>query len=113
MGEHETALDRAGAKMTNSDKIWRDHFRGCRGRLSSGGQPDWEKAWKKAIKAGATEYEIIAGWLGYQQAMLETDTDLQFRYMASTFLNKRIFEDYQNEDAARRYLAKPKLEVVR
>jgi hypothetical protein len=99
--------------MTDFATVWANHFRGCRGRLSSGGSPDAERAWNKCIKDGIDECVIIAGWLGYQQAMLETDTDLQFRYMASTFLNKRIFEDYQNEDAARRYLAKPKLEVVK
>ncbi len=98
--------------MTDLDKIWCDHFRGCRGRLSSGGQPDWETAWNKATKAGATEREIIAGWLGYQEAMLDTDTDLKYRLMASTFVNKRLFTEYQDEDAAQRYL-KPRLEVVK
>ena len=99
--------------MTDFAEIWVEHFRGCRGRLSSGGRPNTERAWDKAVKAGAEERVIIAGWLGYQDAMGETDTDLQFRMMATTFINGCHFEEYQEEWAAKRYLAKPKLEVVK
>ena len=88
------------------------HAKGCRGRLNGGGRLKSEEKWDKAIKAGADGRKIIAGWLGYQSAMNDTDTDLQFRLMATTFLNQWIWEGYLNEPAAKAYLAKPKLEVV-
>ena len=98
--------------MTGFPEFWAV-AKGCRGRLNSGGRPKSEKQWDKAVKAGAAPREIIAGWLGYQEAMTETDTDLQYRLMASTFLHQWTWEGYLGEDAARRYLAGPKLAVVK
>ena len=97
--------------MTDFAEFWA-LAKGCRGRLNSGGRPKSEEKWNRAVKAGADPREIIAGWLGYQSAMLDCDTDLQFRLMASTFLHQWTWEGYLDEDAARRYLAKPKFEVV-
>ena len=98
--------------MTGFDDFW-DLAKGCRGRLNSGGRPKAEEKWDQAIKKGADPREIVAGWIGYQQAMLECDTDLQYRLMASTFLHQWTWEEYLGEDAAKRYLAGPKLEMVK
>ncbi len=97
--------------MTDFAEFWA-LAKGCRGRLNSGGRPKSEVKWNQAVTKGADPRKIIAGWLGYQEAMTETDTDLQFRLMASTFLHQWTWEGYLDEDAAQRYLAKPKLEVV-
>ena len=97
--------------MTGFTEFW-DLAKGCRGRLNSGGRPKAEKQWDQAIKKGADPREIIAGWLGYQSAMTETDTDLQYRLMASTVLHQGIWEGCLGGEAAKLYLARPKLEVV-
>lgn len=86
--------------------------RGCRGRLSSGGRPKAEEKWDKAIKAKADPREIVAGWLGYQSAMNDTETDFLHRMMASTFLNKWMWEEYLDEGAAKAYLEQTRLRVV-
>ncbi len=87
--------------------------RGCRGRLNSGGRPNAERAWDKAVKAGVDPREIVAGWLGYQSAMDDCDTDNTYRLMASTFLNQWIWEGYLKEGEAREYLARMKLRIVK
>ncbi len=97
--------------MSDFAEFW-ELAKGCRGRLNNGGRPNAERAWDKAIKAGVEAREIIAGWLGYQSAMDDTDTDFTYRLMASTFLNQWIWENYQDEGAARAYLARPELRVV-
>ncbi len=93
------------------NEFW-SHAKGCRGRLSNGGRPATEKAWDKAVKAGADPKEIVAGYLGYEDAMFDCDTDNQFRCMASTFVNQWRWEQYLDERAAQRYLARPELKVV-
>ena len=94
--------------MTTFTDFWQ-LARGCRGRLNSGGEHESEKSWNKVVKAGAEPRIIIAGWLGYQSAMDDTDTDLQFRKMATTFLNQWLFKEHLDERAAREYLARPEL----
>jgi hypothetical protein len=98
--------------MTNFNEFWQ-LAKGCRGRLNPGSRPKAEEKWDKAVKAGADPREIIAGWLGYQSAMDDTDTDFLYRLMATTFLNQWIWENYLDEGAAKAYLAGPKLEVVK
>ncbi len=90
--------------MTTFDDFWQ-LARGCRGRLNNGGRPNAERAWDKAIKAKVPPGVIVAGWLGYQSAMDDTDTDFQYRLMASTFLNQQIWDNYQDEGAALAFLA--------
>ena len=99
--------------MSRFDEFWK-LARGCRGRLNSGGRPASERAWDKAIKAKVDPSIIIAGWLGYQSAMDDTDTDFAYRLMASTFLNQWIWEEYLDEGAAKRFLEsqRPGLKVV-
>ncbi|KKL92627.1 hypothetical protein LCGC14_1882810 [marine sediment metagenome] len=97
--------------MTDFNDFWQ-LARGCRGRLNSGGRPNAERAWDKAIKTKVPPAVIVAGWLGYQSAMDDTDTDFTYRLMASTFLNQYIWENYQDERAAKEYLARPELRVV-
>ena len=97
--------------MSNFDEFW-SHAKGCRGRLNSGGRHESERIWKKVVKAGAEPREIIAGWLGYQSAMNETDTDFLYRKMATTFLNQWLFEEHLDERAAKEYLARPELRAV-
>ncbi len=96
---------------TFADDFW-PIARGCRGRLSSGGRVPAERAWDKAVKAKADPREIVAGWLGYQSAMDDTETDFQYRLMASTFLNQYIWEEYLDEGAAKAYLEQTRLRVV-
>jgi len=98
--------------MTGFDEFWALAIH-IRGRLPNGGRKDTEKAWNSAIKEGARPCNIIAGYLGFEEAMMATGLDNQYRPMASTWVNRWSWEQHLGEDAAKRYLAKPKLEVVR
>lgn len=87
--------------------------KGWRGRCSNGGRPDTEKAWDKAVKAGADQREIIAGAKGYESALFEIDTDPRHWLQPRTFINRWAWEQYLSEPAAKRYLEQPRLEVVK
>ncbi len=97
--------------MTRFPEFW-PRARHIRGRLPNPREPA-EKAWGKAMKKGTDPDQIIAGYLGYESAMDECDMDHQFRCQASKFINQEYWEQYLDEYAAKAYLAKPKLEVVR
>ena len=98
--------------MTDFAEFW-EHAIHIRGRLPNGGRKDTLKAWNRAVKEGANPREIVAGYLGFEEAMLATDTDNKYRPMASTWVNRWSWEQYLPEAAARAYLAKPKLEMVK
>ena len=97
--------------MTDFAEFWK-HAIHIRGRLDNGGRKKAKKAWETAIKEGADPREIIAGYLGYEEAMMATGLDNQYRPMATTWLNRWSWEQRLGEATARAYLAKPKLEVV-
>ncbi len=98
--------------MTGFAEFW-SHAIYIRGRLPNGGRKPTEKAWNGAIKEGADPCEIIAGYLGFEEAMMATGLDNQYRPMASTWINRWSWEQHLGEDAAKRYLAKPKLRMVK
>lgn len=96
--------------MASFAEFWQ-RARHIRSRMPNPRKPA-QKAWDKAMKEGADGEKIIAGYLGYESAMDECDTDYQFRCQASKFINQEYWEQYLDEYAAKAYLAKPKLEVV-
>ncbi len=98
--------------MTDFAEFW-SHAIYIRGRLPNGGRKPTEKAWKGAIKEGADPREIIAGYLGFEEAMMAVGLDNQYRKMASTWLNGGCWEQHLGESEARRYLAGPRLKVVK
>ncbi|KKM15947.1 hypothetical protein LCGC14_1690860 [marine sediment metagenome] len=102
------------AQMTGFAEFWA-LAKHIRSRMPNGGRPPAERAWNKAVKEGAVPDEIIAGYLGYEDAMDACDTDYQFRCMASTFVNQWRWEQYLDENAAERYLegCRPNLQVVK
>ncbi len=91
--------------MTDFDEFW-GHAKSWRGRHSNGGRPKAREAWDRAVKAGADPVQIVAGALGYESAMYDCDLGCQFWCMASTFLNQWRWEQYQDEQAAKRYVLK-------
>ena len=97
--------------LTDFQTFW-DLAKGWRGRCSNGGRIPTERAWERAVKAGAVPREIIAGAKGYESAMFEIDTDCQFWCMPATFINQWRWEQYLSEPSAERYLEQPKLQVV-
>ncbi len=98
--------------MTDFAEFWALAIH-IRGRLPNGGRKDVEKAWDRAIKEGADPREIVAGYLGFEEAAMASSLDNQYRPMASTWLNRGSWEQHLGETSARRYLAKPRLEVVK
>lgn len=97
--------------MTDFAEFWALAIQ-IRGRLDNGGRKNVEKAWNTAVKEGADPREIIAGYMGFEEAMMAVGLDNQYRKMASTWLNGGCWEQYLGETTAKRYLARPKLEVV-
>ena len=98
--------------MTSFTEFW-SHAIYIRGRLPNGGRKNAEKAWNGAIKKGVDPHEIIAGYLGFEEAMMAIGLDNQYRPMVATWVNRWSWEQHLGEDAAKRYLARPKLEVVK
>lgn len=99
--------------MPTFDDFW-SLARHARGRLPNPKGPA-RKAWERMVNGeGVDPRHIIAGYLGYQQAMDECDTDNVYRCQMATFINQERWEQYLEEPAARRYLAETenKLKVV-
>ena len=69
-------------------------------------------AYHRAIKAGASHRDIVAGAIGCRQFYEQCDKDPQFRVSAAKWLAEESWTQYLSQREAKEYLARPELRVV-
>ena len=98
--------------MTTFDEFWQI-ARSIRGRLANP-RKTAKAAWDKAVSSGTDPNLIYAGFLGYDSAMTQTNTDPAYCCMVATFINQERWEQYLNEPVAQEWLAtRQRLRVVK